>query len=123
VCKRHEVEAGTVIARQGDASGSMHFILEGRIAVLVDMGSGNPVRVRNLGRLTTVGEMGLFSGQPRSATLRAEAPSVLYELTRGELRDIEAHEPALGDALRNYIMGVISERLSFASRVISALQR
>jgi len=71
-CRRIEVNAGEIIARQGASSDSMHFILEGRVGIMVDMGSGRSVRVRSLGRHTTIGEMGLITGQPRSATIEAE---------------------------------------------------
>jgi hypothetical protein len=38
-------------------------------------------------------------------------------------RRIKAESPALGQALLGYIVGVMSERLSFASLVIGVLQR
>ena len=57
----------------------MHFILEGRIGVVVDLGNGRTVRVRSLGQHTTVGEMGLITRSPRSATIEAEVASVVYE--------------------------------------------
>ena len=55
----------------------MHFILEGRIGIVVDIGEERTMRVRSLGRHTTIGEMGLITGRPRSATIVAEAESVL----------------------------------------------
>ena len=53
-----------VIARQGEAATSMHFILEGRVGVIVDQEDGRAVRVRSLGRQTTIGEMGLIAQKP-----------------------------------------------------------
>ena len=41
----------------------MHFILEGRVAVIVKLRDGRTVRVRSLGFHTTIGEMGLISRQ------------------------------------------------------------
>src|SRR5262249_46925257 len=35
-CRRFEVAAGDVIVRQGDVADSMHFILEGRVSVVVN---------------------------------------------------------------------------------------
>src|SRR5581483_4028329 len=48
-CRRIEVAAGEVIARQGEPANSMHFILEGRVGIIVSAGSGHSVRVRSLG--------------------------------------------------------------------------
>jgi SulP family sulfate permease len=123
LCHRFEARPGDIIARQGEPSNSMHFILDGRVGILVDMGEGRAVRVRSLGRHTTIGEMGLISGRPRSATIQAEAASVLYELTLERFNEIKRSQPALGQALLAYVISVMAERLSFASRVIGVLQR
>jgi CRP-like cAMP-binding protein len=64
-CTRIEVQPGQDIARQGEPSDSMHFILEGRVGIFVGMDGGRMVRVRSLGRHTTIGEMGLITGRPR----------------------------------------------------------
>jgi sulfate permease, SulP family len=76
-CERIEVDQDGIIASQGDPADSMHFILEGRVGIIVEMGPGRPVRVRSLGPHTTIGEMGLITRQLRSATIQAEVPSVL----------------------------------------------
>jgi SulP family sulfate permease len=122
-CRRVEFKAGEVIAERGAPSDSMHFILEGRVGIMVDMGNGRIVRVRSLGRHTTIGEMGLITGQPRSASIEAEVDSVLYELSATAYEHIKAHEQPLSQALYTYVIKVMAERLSFASRVIGVLKR
>ena len=122
-CRRIEVNAGDIIARQGEPSDSMHFILEGRVGILVDMGNGRTVRVRSLGRQTTIGEMGLITGQRRSASIEAEVNSVLYELGAAAYKHITTNDSALSLALFTYVIKVMAERLSFASRVIGVLKR
>ena len=79
--------------------------------------------VRSLGPHTTTGEMGLITGRPRSATIRAEVPSTLYELSLEAYRHITLMDPMLGQALLRFAVAMLSERLSFASRVIGVLQR
>jgi sulfate permease, SulP family len=122
-CRRLEVPAGQIIAREGDPAASMHFILEGRIGIVVDTGDGRTMRVRSLGAHTTIGEMGLITGRPRSATIAAETDSVLYELTVEAYERIKREEPALSQALLGYAVSVMSERLSFANRAVGVLQR
>jgi SulP family sulfate permease len=112
-----------VIAEQGAPADSMHFVVEGRVGIIVDMGNGRSVRVRSLGRHTTIGEMGLITGHPRSATVRAETPSVAYELRAATFERLKAEHPVLAQALLIYVIGVMAERLSFASRLIGVLQR
>ena len=122
-CRRLEFGPGDTIARQGERSTSMHFILEGRVGVIIDGGGGRRIRVRSLGRHTTIGEMGLITQRPRSATIEAEVASVLYELSAEAYERIKIDNPALSRALLAYVIRVMAERLSFASRVIGVLQR
>lgn len=122
-CRRLEVQAGDVIARQGEPAASMHFILDGRIGITVNTPEGGTTRVRSLGPHTTVGEMGLLARSPRSATIQAEAASVLYELDADAFERIKREQPALSQALLAYVIRVMAERLSFANRLIGVLQR
>jgi sulfate permease, SulP family len=122
-CQRLEVSAGEIIVRQGDAADSMHFILDGRVSVVVNGGNRPKVRVRSLGPHTMIGEMGLIAGQDRSATIEAEVPSVLYVLKADAFERVRATNPALFQALLAYVVTVMAERLSFANRAIEALQR
>jgi sulfate permease, SulP family len=122
-CRRLEVQPGGIIARQGEPAASMHFILEGRVGIIVDLHDGRTTRVRSLGRHTTVGEMGLLTRQPRSATIQAETQSVLYQLDADAFERIKRERPALSQALLAYVIRVMTERLSFANRVIGVLQR
>lgn len=122
-CQRIEVEAGEVIVQAGDPADSMHFILEGRVGVMVPAEDGRSTRVRSLGRYTTIGEMGLVSNTPRSATIQAEIDSVLYVLNTQQFDAIKVEDPALSHKLLTYFVAVMAERLTFASRTIAVLRR
>lgn len=121
-CVRVEVAPGDIIARQGDPADALHFILDGRIGIMVDTGD-HQIRVRSLRSHTTVGEMGLITGQPRNATIRAETRGILYALSLSAYERIKVENPAAALALLGYIIRVMSERLSFANRVVGVLQR
>jgi SulP family sulfate permease len=122
-CERQEVQAGAIIARQGEAADAMHFILDGRIGIIVELDKKRRMRVRSLGRHTTIGEMGLITHRMRSATIQAEAPSVLYELRGVSYERMKTDEPELSQALLGYIVAVLAERLNFANRALGVLQR
>jgi SulP family sulfate permease len=122
-CQRHEFGAGDVVAHQGAPSDSMHFIVEGRAGIIVNLGEGISIRVRSLGRHTTIGEMGMLSGRPRSATVQAEVASIAYELRADAFERLKVEHPALVQALLTYVIGLMAERLSFASKFIGVLQR
>lgn len=123
LCERRDIGENETIAEQGDPASSMHFILEGRIGIIVKTDDGRLIRVRSLGPYTTIGEMGLVTRQLRSATIQAEVPSVLYELSGDAYERLKRDNSALAQALLTYIVRVMAERLSFASRVIGVLRR
>jgi len=122
-CHRIEVEAGETIVRAGDPADSMHFILEGRVGIMVPAEEDRTTRVRSLGRYTTIGEMGLVSNTPRSATIQAEVDSVLYVLNTRQFDAIRDEDPALSHKLLTYFVSVMAERLTFANRTIAVLRR
>ena len=119
---RVEVAAGETIARQGAAADALHFILEGRVGILVDAGD-RQMRVRSLSSHTTVGEMGLITGNPRNATIRAETSAVLYALSLNAYELIKLEHPAVALALFGYIVRVMSDRLTFANSMAAVLRR
>ena len=122
-CQRLEVDAGEIIVRAGEAADSMHFILDGRVGIMIPADQDRTTRVRSLGRYTTIGEMGLVSHAPRSATIQAEVASVLYILSTDQFEAIKSENPALGQKLLTYFVSVMAERLTFANRMIAVLRR
>jgi SulP family sulfate permease len=122
-CQRIEVDAGETIVSAGEAADSMHFILDGRVGIMIPAEEGRTTRVRSLGRYTTIGEMGLVSQAPRSATIQAEVASILYVLSADQFEAIKAEDPALSQKLLTYFVSVMAERLTFANRMIAVLRR
>jgi SulP family sulfate permease len=123
-CERLEVTAGEIIVRAGAPADSMHFILDGRVGIMIPAGEGGgTTRVRSLGRYTTIGEMGLVTHAPRSATIQAEVASILYVLSAQQFDALKLENPMLGQKLLTYFVSVMAERLTFANRMIAVLRR
>ena len=53
----------------------------------------------------------------------AEIASVAYELRADAFERLKVERPLLAQALFTFVIGIMAERLSFASRVIGVLQR
>jgi sulfate permease, SulP family len=122
-CQRLDVLQDEIVASQGEPADFMHFILEGRVGIIVAFDDGRSVRVRSLGPHTTIGEMGLIARQLRSATIQAEIDSVLYALSVEAYERLKSENRPLHQALLSYVVTVMTERLSFASKVIGVLRR
>lgn len=75
--RRNEVEAGEWIIRQGDVGDRYCVVDEGEVDVLVD-----GTLVRQLGPGDGFGEIALLRNVPRTASIRARTPVVLWTLDR-----------------------------------------
>ncbi len=62
---------GEVVVRRGEAGDSMFVIQHGRAEVLIPDGSGHPHQVAVLGSGNFFGEMSLFTGESRTADVKA----------------------------------------------------
>src|SRR6185503_13069033 len=78
-----EVPAGGEVFRQGDAADSLYIVAAGALAAYVaGRDEDQSVRVGTFATGDLFGEMALFTGEPRSATIRAERPSTILQLPR-----------------------------------------
>ena len=62
---------GSVIVKQGDTGNLMYIILKGEVEVIRE-NNGEQIVLSTLKKGDIFGEMALFSGQPRSATIRSK---------------------------------------------------
>ncbi|MCC6778667.1 MAG: SpoIIE family protein phosphatase [Hyphomicrobiales bacterium] len=72
-CTIEVLAPGDAMVRQGAASDSVYLILEGDVDVLVETAYG-AVHLARLGSGAVVGDVGVFTGVPRTASVIASAP-------------------------------------------------
>ena len=97
-----EFGAGERIVRQGDHGDSCYVVDRGRAAVLVAEGSGErQVAVLEPGSL--FGEMSLLTGEPRSATVRAQGDVRLLMLSPPALKQALEKSPRLASDLAEVV--------------------
>lgn len=70
VLKEVSIAPGTDLVREGERADSAYFVFEGRLQVLTMM-EGNDVVINEMGPGDILGEVSLFSGGDRTATVRA----------------------------------------------------
>jgi CRP-like cAMP-binding protein len=63
--------AGQTLFHMGDEGGSLHLIESGRVKVTIPSSSGEELILAMLGAGDLLGELSLFDGKPRSATVQA----------------------------------------------------
>jgi CRP/FNR family cyclic AMP-dependent transcriptional regulator len=78
-------DAGATVVAEGEQGRSMFVVHSGELVVSKRLESGRVIRMSSLGSGDFFGEMTLIEMQNRSATVVAESPTVLYELTAQKL--------------------------------------
>jgi CRP-like cAMP-binding protein len=74
------VEPGALIVREGDTSSEMFVVIHGELEVVKAADDGSHLRVAMLGPGDWFGEMAILNVHPRSASVRALAPSLLLSM-------------------------------------------
>ncbi|HAH66606.1 MAG TPA: hypothetical protein DCL72_14300 [Rhizobiales bacterium] len=119
--ERRELDKGEYIFRQGEPADSVVLQASGCVAITIIDEHGRPIRLRRMVGHTVVGEMGFYRGVPRTAHVIAEGPTVIYRLTRAAFEKMQVEDPAAAGAFNQLIIRLLSDRLEFANREISAL--
>jgi CRP/FNR family transcriptional regulator, cyclic AMP receptor protein len=78
-------DAGATVVAEGEPGRSMYIVQSGELVVNKLGDSGRVICMARLGPGDFFGEMTLIEMQNRSATVVSESPTVLYELTAGNL--------------------------------------
>lgn len=112
---------GEVIFREGDEANAMYVVLSGEVEVTKSSRNGVDARVAMLGPGDWFGEMSIVDIQPRSATVRAIAPSRLVRISAADLDALYRHD------VRSYAIVVLnlarelSRRLRVADGILADL--
>ncbi len=116
-----EVGAGEVLARQGDASESLFFMETCAGSAYIDTPQGDTHRVRQSARGTIFGELGFYLGIPRTATVKADGPGIIFVLDRSGLERLQQEQPEIAAGFHGYMARLLSERLMFTTRTLRAV--
>ena len=82
------IETGVTLFREGEDGREMFVVLQGELEVLKRSHRGTDARVALLGPGDWVGDMSIVDIQPRSATVRALAPTRLLRVTAADLDNV-----------------------------------
>jgi CRP-like cAMP-binding protein len=115
------IEPGVYVMREGETAREMFVVLGGELEVVKRGAHGNEARVAMLGPSDWVGEMSIIDVMPRSASVRALAPSLLLRITAEDLdklyrRDVKSYAMFVLNMARE-----LSRRLRVADNIVAGV--
>ena len=99
-----EVAGGQTLMEQGAPGDSMYLSISGRLRAYVRDEEGVPRMVREMGRGQVIGEMSLYTDEPRSASVVAIRDSVLVRLDKAHFAELLASSSQVSLALTRQII-------------------
>lgn len=112
---------GDVIVRQGDEADTVFFVESGRVSVFLALEDGSDLRLRAMGPGAIIGELALYLGGHRTATVVADEPTEAYMMSSAVLTEIEGDAPELAAEFHRFAARLSAERLLGANKAVRAL--
>ncbi|MBW1875342.1 MAG: cyclic nucleotide-binding domain-containing protein [Deltaproteobacteria bacterium] len=109
-----------MVVKEGDLSTQMFVVVGGELEVVKKGESGGDVRVAVLGPSDWFGEMAIIDVQPRSASVRAVAPTLVLSITAEHVENLLYRQNVKDYAL--FVMNIareLSRRLRVADGILA----
>ncbi len=110
--------AGHVLTAQGEMSRDLFLIEKGRVSALLKSNSGDVIRLRTMGPSSVVGEIGMYLGRPRTASIVTETESTVWRLPSESLARMEREDPRCAAALHEILARLLASRLTQANELL-----
>lgn len=114
------IDVGKAVVEEGDTSREMFIVISGELEVVKKGPKGGEFRVALFGPGDWFGEMSILDVQPRSATVRAVAPTMVVQVTSEDVeqllyrRDLKSYSLLIMNIARE-----LSRRLRVADGILA----
>jgi SulP family sulfate permease len=119
--ERQTFEPGRYLIRQGDTADALYFVESGEVTTRLELGNGHFQRLRRQAGGTVLGELGLFLGVPRTASVVVEKPCVAYRLSAEGLRRMKQDDPEVAGEFHEFLVRYMAERIVNCNKSLVAL--
>jgi len=119
--ERMQVGKDHILINQGDPPDAMYFLDSGQVTAQLGTAPDRIIRLRSMGGGTVIGEMGLYLGQIRTATVFTTRPSIVYRLTGSAMREMEQAHPEIAALLHQWMVRLLAQRLSDNNQTLEEL--
>ena len=112
-------KTGEYLFQEGDKGESLYFVGSGTVVVVMKIPKQHERILKKYKAGAILGEMAIYTGGIRSASVRIEEDAVLFRLEKEKMDAMAKHFPASAAALHTYIVRLLAERLRRANRELS----
>ena len=117
-----EVRAGDLILHEGDSPSGLFLLLRGAVEILKKTPHGQTHSLGTIDAPTVVGEMGLITERPHTATVRAASDCDFYLLSKTQFQRLLAGESIAAYKLVATIAEVLAGRLARLDQKVVELE-
>ena len=107
ISQKKTLDAGEVLCKEGDDSNAMFILLVGKLSVKIV----NSATVATINPIGTIGEMGVFTGETRSATVEAMGKSALLAIRSEDINALIEKEPQIGLSIMRKVIKILAQRI------------
>ncbi len=107
ICNHETFSEGHTLCLDKSPSDEMYILLTGGVSILNHEG----VRVASILPVTTICEMGVITGEPRSATVEVNTPSNIFVLPKKRFDHILAEDDGVRSLLYRNVISVMATKL------------
>jgi CRP/FNR family cyclic AMP-dependent transcriptional regulator len=116
--RSRRIAKGQILFSEGDASDSVLVLVSGHMKVLTYSRDGSEFIVNAVMPGETMGEVGVLSGCPRSATIQATEASVVLSLPGSVIIDLISERPVLAVALLQRLSHMVRRMTGVATDLV-----
>ena len=117
ICQQESYAKGAALCRTGADSDRMFVLLSGS----VEIRSETDTPLMSQSAITTIGESGMLTGEPRSATVVAEGALSVLVIDRRPFMQLMQEDPSLATRFYRNVMTILRQKLISSNRRIDQL--
>ncbi|MBN1291016.1 MAG: cyclic nucleotide-binding domain-containing protein [Candidatus Latescibacteria bacterium] len=107
ISMKKTLEEGEILCKEGENSDAIFILLVGKLSVKIV----NSATVATINPIGTIGEMGVFTGETRSATVEAMEKSALLAIRSEDINNLIGKEPMIGLSIMRRVIKILAKRI------------
>jgi SulP family sulfate permease len=121
-CDFKQFESGDMLCHEGELSDAVYFVNSGSFDVIKPLDSKPGRRLAKISVGAMVGEMALYTGMARTASIQATVASSAYILSKLALARMRAELPELVTRFEHMVIRKVSESLARSNQLVTTLR-